>query len=117
AEDARGLARRNIRAFREAGVDYIVSNAGGCGALLVEYDHLLHDDPEWAEDAAWFAERVVDVSELVVRKGRPLAFNSQEPTRVTYQDSCHLRNVMKSSGAPRSLIERVSGADFCEMKE
>jgi len=113
---ARDLARRNIRAFREAGVDYIVSNAGGCGALLVEYDHLLKDDPGLAEDAAWFAERVVDVAELL-RRGRPLAFASPEPVRVTYQDSCHLRNVMKSSGAPRALIAGVDGVEFCEMAE
>lgn len=114
---ARELAQRNIRAFREAGVDYIVTNAGGCGALLVEYDHLLQDDPEWAEDAAWFAERVIDITELLLRKGRPLAFKSPEPVRVTYQDSCHLRNVMKTSGAPRTLIGRTDGVEFCEMKE
>src|SRR5690606_21674464 len=41
---ARKLARSNIRAFRDADVDYIVTNAGGCGALLSEYDHLLKDD-------------------------------------------------------------------------
>jgi len=115
--EARELARRNIRVFREAGVDYIVTNAGGCGALLVEYDHLLHEDAEWAADAAWFAERVIDVSELLLRKGRPLEFSSPEPVRVTYQDSCHLRNVMKSSGAPRALIGRVAGVEFCEMRE
>jgi len=114
---ARELARRNIRAFREAGVDHVVSNAGGCGALLVEYGHLLEDDPEWADDAAWFAARVIDVAELLLRRGRPLAFASPEPVRVTYQDSCHLRNVMKSSGAPRALIAGVEGADYCEMKE
>lgn len=117
ADDARELARRNIRVFREAGVEYIVSNAGGCGALLVEYDHLLHEDPEWASDAAWFASRVIDVSELIVRRGRPLTFASPAPARVTYQDSCHLRNVMKSSGAPRALIGRVDGVEFCEMTE
>lgn len=117
ADLARELARNNIRAFKEAGVDYIVSNAGGCGALLIEYDHLLHEDAEWKEDAAWFAKRVIDISELLVRKGRPLAFKSDAPERVTYQDSCHLRNVMRSSNAPRALMERVGGAEFCEMKE
>jgi glycolate oxidase iron-sulfur subunit len=116
-ETARELAVRNIRAFREAGVDYIVSNAGGCGALLVEYDHLLKDDSERAGDAAWFASRVIDVAELLLRRGSPLAFASPEPVRVTYQDSCHLRNVMKSSDAPRTLIAGVEGAEYCEMKD
>jgi len=117
ADDARELARRNIRAFREAGVDYVATNAGGCGAALVDYGHLLHGDPQWEEAAAAFADRVVDVSELLVRKGRPLAFESKTPARITYQDSCHLRNVMKSSGAPRTLMSGVAGAEFREMKE
>ena len=123
ADAARRLARRNIRAFKEAGVDFIVSNAGGCGALLVEYGHLLHDDPDWREDAEWFAARAVDVSELLVRRGRPLDLSGPKPEaagrpdRITYQDSCHLRNVMRSSDAPRELIRRVKGAVFVEMRE
>jgi len=117
ADGAKELAKRNIRAFREANVDYIVTNAGGCGAILVEYDHLLHGDPEWEEAADWFAARVIDAAELLVRRGRPLEFEEAPVTRVTYQDSCHLRNVMKSAAAPRELIRRAAGDGFCEMKE
>ncbi|MBB6735954.1 (Fe-S)-binding protein [Cohnella sp. CBP 2801] len=120
AEGARKLARSNVRAFREAGVDYIVSNAGGCGAILKEYDHLLHEDGEWREDAAWFAGRVFDISDLLVKFGRVPAFDRKadgEPVRITYQDSCHLRNVMRSSDAPRRLMRQVPGAEFVEMAE
>ncbi len=118
-EQAKALARSNIAAFREANVDYIVSNAGGCGALLIEYDHLLHDDPAYAGDAVWFASRVMDVSRLLLEKGRlPLfADPSGEPVTVSYQDSCHLRNVMKSGSAPRSLIQSVENVDFVELKD
>jgi len=124
AEGARELARRNVRAFREAGVDCIVSNAGGCGAMLTEYDHLLREDEQWREDAAWFAKRVMDASDLLVRFGRVPAFDGRadsepvpEPVRVTYQDSCHLRNVMRASDAPRKLMRQVPGAAFVEMAE
>lgn len=125
-DQARDLARKNVAAFREAGVDYIVSNAGGCGALLVEYDHLLHDDPIWKESAEWFAKRVIDVSELLLRKGRTPAFADgqtrtgseiKSPVTITYQDSCHLRNVMRSSNAPRELMKRVADVNFVELKE
>lgn len=121
AEGARELARRNIQTFKAAGVDYIVSNAGGCGAILTEYDHLLHEDPQWRDDAVWFAERVVDISDLLVRVGRSLDFGRDgapggaEPVRITYQDSCHLRNVMRSSDAPRKLMRQVEGAQYVEM--
>ena len=120
------LAKGNIRAFRDAGVDWIVSNAGGCGALLVEYDHLLHDDPAWKEDAAWFASHTVDISKLLWLHGRlPDLYGrtGDEPAgagskvRVTYQDSCHLRNGMKSSDAPRQLIRRAADAEFVELFE
>jgi glycolate oxidase iron-sulfur subunit len=119
AEGARSLARKNIQAFKDAGVDYIVSNAGGCGAILTEYDHLLHEDPEWEQDAKWFAKRVIDVSDLLVNHGRVPSFaeSTDQPLRITYQDSCHLRNVMRSSNAPRQLMRQVNGVEFVEMKE
>ncbi|MBB6671304.1 (Fe-S)-binding protein [Cohnella nanjingensis] len=121
-DQARELARANLKAFEEAGVEYVVSNAGGCGALLVEYDHLLHEDAEYRELAAKFAARVVDVSQLLVARGRIPAFDEaaasgSEPVTITYQDSCHLRNVMKSSNAPRQLMKQVANATFTEMHE
>ncbi|WP_181909771.1 (Fe-S)-binding protein [Paenibacillus taihuensis] len=142
---ARELAKRNITAFKAAGVDWIASNAGGCGALLVEYDHLLHDDPEYATDAKWFAKRTLDVSKLLVEHGRlqtaaatavaagkeqasapavgcggscsGVSFSAADPVRITYQDSCHLRNVMRSSEAPRKLMKSVANAEFVELFE
>ena len=121
-EPARELARINVKVFKELNVDYIVSNAGGCGALLIEYDHLLHEDPVWKEQAAWFASRVIDISQLLVKYGRLPAFaetaSADHPgTIVTYQDSCHLRNVMRSGEAPRQLIRQVASVTFQEMKE
>lgn len=119
--DAKELAKRNIRAFKEAGVDWIISNAGGCGAMLVDYGHLLHDEPEWKADAAWFASRTVDISKILADKGnlpQSLGKSAEEQTiKITYQDSCHLRNVMRSSDAPRKLMRRVEGAQFVELFE
>ncbi|MFD0586588.1 (Fe-S)-binding protein [Paenibacillus sp. GCM10027627] len=125
-EDAKALAKLNIHAFKEAGIDYIASNAGGCGALLVEYGHLFHDDgdSELREEARLFSERVLDISKLIVEKGRVPRFvetsqseSTGTDTVITYQDSCHLRNVMKSSSAPRELMRSVENAAFVEMKE
>jgi len=118
---AQDLAKKNIKAFKEAGVDYIISNAGGCGAILVEYDHLLHHEPEYREDATWFAERVMDVCDVVFKKGRPLNFESNSdadgPTRVTYQDSCHLKNVMKGGSSPRQLLKSIPQVDYVELQD
>ncbi len=54
---AKELAKKNIAAFEKTEADWIVINSGGCGALLVEYDHLLNDDPKWRERARAFVKK------------------------------------------------------------
>jgi glycolate oxidase iron-sulfur subunit len=115
--DAKELAKRNIEAFEQLNVDDIITNAGGCGAFLIEYDHLLKDDPHWAERAKAFTAKIKDISALLVE----LDFHKKRlrlPEQiVTYQDSCHLRNVMKTSTPPRLLLQSIEGVEFREMKD
>jgi glycolate oxidase iron-sulfur subunit len=114
---AKELARKNIQAFEDLQVDYIISNAGGCGAFLIEYDHLLKDDPEWASRAEGYSSKLKDISAILV----DLDFHKRElklpPQIVTYQDSCHLRNVMKTSIEPRTLLKAIKGIEYREMKD
>ncbi|KKB73660.1 MULTISPECIES: (Fe-S)-binding protein [Bacillus] len=115
-EQAVGLAKRNIRAFENINADYIVTNAGGCGAFLKEYEHLLRDEPEWRERAKVFSQKLRDFSSVLLELDfgqNPLELPSQI---VTYQDSCHLRNVMKTSAEPRKLLRGIKGAEYREMK-
>lgn len=112
-EQARELARRNIGAFEETGADWYVNNAGGCGAALLEYDHLLADDPEWSERAKRFTEKSRDITVILAELG--LSFKKQMPVRITYQDSCHLRNVQKVSSQPRQLLRSIPGAAYVEL--
>lgn len=114
---AKQLAKANIEAFESLDVDYIVLNAGGCGALLVEYDHLLKDEEEWRERAQAFARKVRDFSEILVElqfTERGLSLPEQV---ITYQDSCHLRNVMGTARAPRTLLASIAGVQYQEMEE
>src|SRR5678815_5858821 len=60
-EGARELARRNIAAFDSE--TPIITNAGGCGAMLTTYAHLFANDESLAERAASFSARVRDVSQ------------------------------------------------------
>ncbi len=41
-------------AFESIQADDIVLNAGGCGALLVEYDHLLKEEPNGKKEQRLF---------------------------------------------------------------
>jgi glycolate oxidase iron-sulfur subunit len=115
-EQAREHAKRNIEAFEAAGADYYVNNAGGCGAMLKEYPHMFQDDPKWCERARQFAARSKDITQLLVEFG-PLPYVKPVEAVVTYQDSCHLRNVQGVSKEPRQLIQSIPGVKFAEMEQ
>ncbi|HDX9650536.1 TPA: (Fe-S)-binding protein [Bacillus wiedmannii] len=115
---AKELAKRNIKAFEDLNIDYIITNAGGCGAYLVDYDYLLKDVPQWAERAKQFVSKIKDITAILVE----LDFHKRNDLRlpsqiITYQDSCHLRNVMRTSSEPRMLLEAIQGATYREMKD
>ncbi|MCM3707518.1 MULTISPECIES: (Fe-S)-binding protein [Cytobacillus] len=110
------LAKANIQAFEEANVDYIVTNAGGCGAALAEYTDLFRDDPRWLERAKSFSEKIRDISEIIYEKGEmPAAAGRGE--RVTYQPSCHLQYVMKVKDAPAKLVKQVPNSEYVDLPE
>lgn len=113
--EAQRLARQNIGAFRQADVDWIASNAGGCGAQLLEYSHLLVGDAGWIEDARWFSTRTRDISQLLLT-GNPLPLGPL-PKRITYQHSCHLLNGMKVRTEPESLIRSIPAATYVNLFE
>jgi len=109
-ETARDLARRNIDAFERSADAYIVVNAAGCGSMMKEYGHLLHDDPEYAARAEALSARVRDVSELLVsigiRKGAPVK------GRVTYDAPCHLYHAQRIQTAPQEIIKSIPGIEY-----
>ncbi|MBT2616622.1 MULTISPECIES: (Fe-S)-binding protein [unclassified Bacillus (in: firmicutes)] len=115
---AKQLAKRNIEAFETEGVDYIITNAGGCGAFLIDYDHLLQDEQEWHDRAISFKNKLKDISQILVDLRFQEKVRLKLPAQsVTFQDSCHLRNVMNTSSAPRILLQSIEGIDFREMKD
>lgn len=113
-EGAKELAKQNISAFEESECQYYINNAGGCGALLKEYKDLMKHDEEWAERAERFSRASRDISEVLVEFG-PLPFIKEWNGVITYQDSCHLRNVQSVHEQPRKLLKSVPGADFVEL--
>ncbi|MRH41254.1 4Fe-4S dicluster domain-containing protein [Aquibacillus halophilus] len=116
-DKAKQMAKRNIAAFEDAEVDYIITNAGGCGAFLVDYDHLLKDDVEWKQRAEDFSKKIKDVTSVLVELDfhkQPLSLDGQI---ITYQDSCHLKNGQKTFMEPRTLLESIEGSTYVEMKD
>ncbi len=109
-------ARHNIALFEQAGCEVIVTDCATCGSTLKEYGHLLQDDPQWAQRAAAFSQKVRDVSEFLMEI--PLEKPSGRlETRVTYHDPCHLRRAQNVWQQPRQLLRMIDGLEMVELPE
>ncbi|MEH7129545.1 (Fe-S)-binding protein [Neobacillus drentensis] len=115
-DDAKELAKKNITAFEEVNADYIVNNAGGCGAMLHEYSELLKDEPDWKERAAVFSSKSKDISQILVACGGIKNIKPRSNERITYQRSCHMTNVQKVTEEPLQLLKCIPEVELVEMK-
>lgn len=115
-DGARELAKRNIAAF--ASDEPIITNAGGCGAMLATYGHLLANDPELAEPAANFSSRVRDVSQQLPTDVPQTVRERQSVTgkRVTYDTSCHLLYGQHAGETSQQMLRCAVGPRFTPLE-
>ena len=99
---AEALARINVQALHGR-AEHVAVNSAGCGALLKDYGHLLHQQG----NAVAVADTVRDVSELLTEispvQGAPLAFD------VAYDAPCHLQHAQRVHAAPIALLQSIPG--------
>ena len=112
---ARDLAKRNLDYF-EHNAGEIVVTAAGCGAMLKEYGHLLHDDPEWAQRAEAFSKRVRDITEFLADHEFAMPAKPVEKN-VAYHAACHLAHAQKIREAPVTLLKQVEGLKLIPLEE
>ncbi len=115
-EEFQGFARKLIDAFEGLELDHIIINAAGCGSTLKEYGYLLRDDPEYAERASAFGEKVLDISEFLQELG-PVAERHPLPVAAAYHDACHLAHAQGVRKQPRQTLKQIPGMDVREIKE
>src|SRR5262249_51053054 len=114
----------------------IITNAGGCGAMLETYGHLFANDEALAEAAANFSKRVRDVSQqlqpgtagvtpashanagLVAPQAGRLRSQVQTPSlpRVTYDTSCHLVYGQHAGDASQQMLRCAVGPNFVPLE-
>jgi glycolate oxidase iron-sulfur subunit len=107
-----GVFRERAQALAAAfpeDVDYVVTNAAGCGSTMREYGHWLPDSA-----AARFGARVRDVTEVLARAQLPLG---RLPLTVTYHDACHLAHGQQVRREPRELLRRIPGLRLVELTD
>jgi glycolate oxidase iron-sulfur subunit len=97
--DAFRARARALAAALPADVDWVVSNAAGCGSALRDYAHWVDDDA-----ARRIAARTRDVTELLADAELPL---QPLPLTATYHDPCHLAHGQRVREAPRALLRRI----------
>ncbi|GCE20989.1 (Fe-S)-binding protein [Dictyobacter kobayashii] len=116
AEKGRALARHNIDTFERYDCDAIIINSAGCGSTLKEYDHLLRDDPNYAQKAQEFSAKVKDISEFLTSI-EPVQQMGEVHHTVAYHDACHLLHGQKIKQQPRQLLKTIPGLKLVDLKE
>ncbi len=106
ADQARALARRNLRTFDLDDVDAIVTNAAGCGSGMAEYP-LLFAGTDEEERARRFADKVQDISVFLAALEIVPPPAPAQPLAVAYHDACHLAHAQGVREAPRQLLSAI----------
>lgn len=108
------LAARNLAVFEQAGVDAVVVNAAGCGAMLKDYAHVLPEAQKGKARA--FVAKVKDISEFLVGLGL-IAPEGRVPMKATYHDACHLCHAQQIRAQPRAMLEMIPGLELVPLEE
>lgn len=114
AEGARDDARRNIEAWwtlLENEAEGLVMTASGCGSHVLEYAHLLEDDPDYAVKAARVALATRDISEVITAEVTSLTPLLEACTplpeaqrALAFQSPCSLQHGLKIRGTVEALL-------------
>ncbi|HKT82071.1 MAG TPA: heterodisulfide reductase-related iron-sulfur binding cluster [Vicinamibacterales bacterium] len=116
-EDARAFAKSIIHTFEQANVDHVVVNAAGCGSTLKTYGSLLEKDPQWADRARSFANKVRDATEMLAELGPPRGARHPLPAAVAYHDACHLAHAQGIRAQPRTVLSAIPGVRLIPLAE
>jgi iron-sulfur cluster protein len=114
---ALALARHNIEAFMGIEADRIATVCPGCAVMLKkEYPSLTSGDQALHEKSLKLAEKVRDISELVVELAERQATRPKKGRKVTYHDPCHLKRGLGIAAEPRQMI-LDAGYELVEMND
>lgn len=114
AVGAREDARRNLSAWwplLETGAEGLVMTASGCGAHVLEYAHLLQEDPVYAEKAVRVIRATRDISTVIAAEAETLdsLLRSCPPLpaaqlNLAFHSPCSLQHGFRIRGTVESLL-------------
>lgn len=104
---AQHSARAVIDALDLAGVDAVVTNSAGCGAMMKDYVELLGADRRVEN----FSSKVADVLEYLGQMESIARYRSM-PSQVHYHEPCHLKYAQSVGSLPSAVIRRIPDIDL-----
>lgn len=107
-------ARALAAVLDATGADWIVTNAAGCGAHVMEYAHLLPDDPAARRVAARSRDALALLDEVGLPP--PATTNAAERT-IAIHDPCHLCHGQGVRDPVRRLLAAVPGVRLVPLAE
>jgi glycolate oxidase iron-sulfur subunit len=108
--DSLAYVKANIDAWWphiEAGAEAVVVTASGCGTMVLDYGHLLRDDPAYAHKAERISAIARDVSEVIAAERAAILqrLRAEKPvSRIAFQSPCSLQHGLKIRGVVESLL-------------
>lgn len=112
------LIRKFVDIF--ANDEIICSPSASCVAMI--RDHYakaarMVDDPKLEAEVTAVVPRVVELTELLVKKLGIEDVGAYYPHRVTYHPSCHSLRTLRLGDAPLRLLRNVGGIDLIELAD
>ena len=107
------LIKKNISYFESwiDEVDAIIIPEATCSAMIkIDWEHYLHNQPEWKERAAKISPKIFMATEWLSKSTELSKILAQKNKRfdevVTYHDPCHARKMQGVFKEPRELISK-----------
>jgi glycolate oxidase iron-sulfur subunit len=114
------LARKNIEAFAEEGLEKIVAPCASCASMLkLDYPLLFEESDPFYARALAFSSKITDASQFLgpLLAQRSAGNKRGKALRITYHDPCHLRRKLGIFKEPRNLLEVLPDLEYVEMCE
>jgi len=109
--EAREVARHWLEVFKDS--EAIVCPSGSCTSMVKVFFKELFDpaSPEGRE-VARLSERTWELTQYLVHVLGAVNFGAEYHGKVAYHASCHLLRELNERVSPRTLLERVAGAEL-----
>ncbi len=114
-KSAKASMKNTITAFEDA--QTIVSLSGSCAfAIKHEYPELLADEPQWAERAKNFSEKLYEFTQFIVDVLGVTDVGARLNRKLTYHKSCHSTRLLGVQKQPLKLLKEVKELQYIEME-